>query len=104
MRGTIVSGRAYLRKQQLQLASKMRYLAAQFLALSEADLWRRNASHANEMARRLAAGVRDVPGVHICFPVQSDAVFAQVDRRYIEALQRTGSSTSGMRRRPPSAG
>ena len=88
MREPLSADAPYLRKQQLQLASKMRYLAAQFLALSEADLWRRNASHANEMARRLAAGVRDVPGVHICFPVQSDAVFAQVDRRYIEALQR----------------
>ena len=88
MREPLSADAPYLRKQQLQLASKMRYLAAQFLALTEADLWRRNAAHANEMARRLAVGVRDVPGVHICYPVQSDAVFAQLDRRYIEALQR----------------
>ena len=66
----------------------MRYLAAQFLALAEDDLWRRNAFHANEMARRLADGVRDVPGVDIRYPVQSDAVFAWVDPRYLTDLQR----------------
>ena len=53
--------------------------AAQFLALTEDELWRRGAQHANEMARRLAEGVRDVPGVDVRFPVQSDAVFARVD-------------------------
>jgi threonine aldolase len=66
----------------------MRYLAAQFLALLDDDLWRRNAVHANEMARRLADGVRDVPGVEVCLPVESNAVFARLDPRHIEALQR----------------
>ena len=88
MREGLAADARYLRKQQLQLASKMRYLAAQFLALTEDDLWRRNASHANEMARRLADGVRDVPGVDIRFPVQSDAVFAWVDPRYLTDLRR----------------
>ncbi len=78
----------YLRKQQTQLASKMRYLAAQFLALLEGDLWRQNASHANAMARRLADGVRGLPGVEISLPVEANAVFARLDRRHIEALQR----------------
>ena len=88
MREGLAADAPYLRKQQLQLASKMRYLAAQFLALTEGELWRRNASHANEMARRLADGVRDVPGVDIRFPVQSDAVFARVDPRHLEDLRR----------------
>ena len=88
MRERLTADVPYLRKQQLQLASKMRYLAAQFLALTEGDLWRRNAFHANEMARRLADGVRDVPGVDIRFPVQSDAVFARVDPRHLEDLRR----------------
>ncbi len=88
MREGLAADAPYLRKQQLQLASKMRYLAAQFLALTEGELWRRNASHANEMARRLADGVRDVPGVDIRFPVQSDAVFARVDPRQLEDLRR----------------
>jgi hypothetical protein len=44
----------FVRKQQMQLASKMRYLAAQFNALLDDDLWLRNARHANAMARRLS--------------------------------------------------
>ncbi len=88
MREELSADARYLRKQQLQLASKMRYLAAQFLALTEDNLWLRNASRANAMARRLADGLQDVPEVRICFPVQSDAVFAQVDPHLIEALQR----------------
>ena len=47
----------YRRKQAMQLASKMRYVAAQFVALLSDDLWRRNAAHANAMAARLAAAV-----------------------------------------------
>ena len=47
----------------MQLASKMRFLAAQFIALLGTDLWRRNAEHANRMARLLAERVRDVPGI-----------------------------------------
>ena len=70
------SGFAYLRKQTLQLASKGRYLAAQFVALLEGDLWQRSAAHANAMAARLAAAVRDVPGVRITQAVQANAVFA----------------------------
>jgi threonine aldolase len=66
----------YLRKQTLQLASKMRFLAAQLDALLDDELWRRAAGHANAMAARLAAAVRDVPGVTITQPVQANAVFA----------------------------
>ena len=47
----------FIRKQSMQLASKMRFLAAQFDALLGGDLWRRNASHANAMARRLAEAI-----------------------------------------------
>ena len=54
----------FIRKQQMQLASKMRYISAQFLALFEDDLWRRNASHANAMARRLRDAVADTPRRH----------------------------------------
>lgn len=78
----------YLRKQQLHLASKMRFLSAQFLALLDGDLWLRSARHANAMARRLADGVQDVPGIAIRQRVESNAVFAELDRRHIERLQR----------------
>ncbi|MBO0804925.1 MAG: aminotransferase class I/II-fold pyridoxal phosphate-dependent enzyme [Nocardiopsaceae bacterium] len=78
----------YLRKQQMQLSSKMRFLAAQFLALLDDDLWLRNATHANAMATRLATGLSDVPGVQIRYPVEADAVFARLDPRHIAELRR----------------
>jgi threonine aldolase len=66
----------YLRKQSMQLASKMRFVAAQFEALLTDDLWKRPAAHANLMAQRLADEVAGVPGVTITQPVQANAVFA----------------------------
>jgi threonine aldolase len=78
----------FLRKQQGQLASKMRYLAAQFEALLDGDLWRRNAATANAMARRLADGISGVPGVRLWQPVESNAVFASLHPGHIERLQR----------------
>lgn len=69
-------GMAYLRKQTLQLASKGRFLGAQFVALLEDDLWRRSAGHANAMAARLADGIRSVAGVTITQAVEANAVFA----------------------------
>jgi threonine aldolase len=88
MRPDLVADVKYLRKQQLQLASKMRFLSAQFLALMEDDLWRRSATHANEMAQRLYQGVQRLPGLEVAYPVQSDAVFARLRPEYVEALQR----------------
>jgi len=77
----------YVRKQGMQLASKMRFMAAQFLAYFEGDLWRRNAEHANRMARRLADGVRGVPGIAITRPVEANGVFARVPAEHVPALQ-----------------
>jgi len=76
----------FIRKQSMQLASKMRFVSAQFVALLTDDLWRRNAEHANAMAQRLAAGVTNVPGVTLMHPVQSNAVFASVPTEVIAAL------------------
>ena len=77
----------YLRKQQTQLMSKMRFVAAQFTALMQDNLWRANAAHANALARRLADGAAAVPGVELVYPVQANAVFARLDPRHIAALQ-----------------
>ena len=82
----------YLRKQQTQLTSKMRFVAAQFGALLRDDLWRANASHANAMARRLAEGAGAVDGVDVVYPVQANAVFARLHPRHIAALQQEGFS------------
>ncbi len=76
----------YLRKQSLQLASKMRFLAAQFEALLGDELWRRCAANANAMAARLADGVRDLSGLQLTRPVQTNAVFATLPRAATTAL------------------
>lgn len=74
----LCEGFKYVRKQGMQLASKMRFLSAQFSALFEGGLWRENASHANAMARRLAGLAQEVPGVEISRPVETNHVFARM--------------------------
>lgn len=85
--GGLADGLPYLRKQSLQLASKGRFLAAQFVALLEDGLWERLASHANAMAARLAAAVADTPGLEITQPVQANAVFAALPLAATRRLQ-----------------
>ncbi len=77
----------YIRKQGMQLASKMRFMAAQFIALLGGDLWQRNAGHANRMARLLAEQVRGIPGISLTQPVEANGVFARVPPAHIPALQ-----------------
>jgi threonine aldolase len=87
MRPGLAEDVPYLRKQQTQLTSKLRFVAAQFGALLRDDLWRANAAHANAMARRLAEGATAADGVEIVYPVQANAVFARLGARHIAALQ-----------------
>jgi threonine aldolase len=87
LREDIGEGTTYLRKQSLQLASKQRFLAAQFVALLEGDLWRTSASHANAMATRLAERVGTVPGVRVTQAVQANAVFAVLPAGVADALR-----------------
>jgi threonine aldolase len=77
----------FIRKQGMQLGSKMRFMAAQFIALLGTDLWKRNATNANRMAQRLAARVREVPGIRLTQPVEANGVFAVVPAEFIPALQ-----------------
>lgn len=84
---TLIQAVPYLRRQSLQLASKMRFVSAQLTALLTDDLWHRNASHANEMAQRLADGIADVPGVTLAHPVESNAVFATLPHAVTESLR-----------------
>jgi threonine aldolase len=77
----------FVRKTYMQLASKMRFISAQLLALLDNDLWLRNATHANAMATRLAAGVSSISGVSITQPVQANAVFAVLPAAVTERLQ-----------------
>ncbi len=78
----------YRRKQGMQLASKMRYIAAQFSAFLENDLWKENALHANLMAQKLYTAVKDIPGVEVTQAVESNAVFAKIPPHIIPALQK----------------
>ncbi len=82
-----VSHMKHLRKLSMQLASKMRFVSVQLEALLAKDLWLRNARHANAMARRLAAGVRELDGVEILYPVQANAVFARLPHEVSRRLQ-----------------
>lgn len=82
-----LTGAQFQRKQLLQLGSKMRFLAAQFAGLLQNDIWLANATQANAMAQRLSDGLREM-GVTIRYPVESNAVFAELDPRLIEPLQR----------------
>jgi threonine aldolase len=77
----------FVRKSAMQLASKMRFISAQLLALLSDDLWLRNAAHANAMAARLAAAVGMIPGVQVVRPAQANAVFAVLPRDVTERLQ-----------------
>jgi threonine aldolase len=83
----LADGFEYVRKQSLQLASKMRFLAAQFDALLTDDLWLRNATAANAMAARLAAAVADLAPVSITHPVETNAVFATLPPEASAALR-----------------
>ncbi len=78
----------YIRKQGMQLASKMRYIAAQFDALFTDDLWLKNARHANRMARMLAEEVAGIPGIRITQKVQINGVFAIVPPEIVPELHK----------------
>ncbi len=77
----------YRRKQGMQLASKMRYIAAQFDAFLENDLWKKNAEHANQMAQKLYRAVKDIPAINVTRPVEANAVFATIPPDLIPVLQ-----------------
>lgn len=76
----------YLRKQSTQLASKMRFIAAQFDALLTDGLWERSARHANAMASLLAERAASVPGIRIVRSVEANEIFAVMPPATIDAL------------------
>ncbi len=78
----------YLRKQGMQLASKMRYISAQLDALLSNNLWRKNAQHANRMAKLLEREISKIPKVEIVYKVEANGVFARIPRAAISKLQK----------------
>lgn len=77
----------YIRKQGSHLASKMRFISAQFSALMTNDLWRKNATNANRMARLLATELAQIPGIELTQKVEANGVFAIIPKRFIPLLQ-----------------
>jgi threonine aldolase len=85
---SLALGFPFIRKQGMQLASKMRFISAQLVALLEGDLWLRNATHSNSMAARLAEKAALIPGIKIIRPVQANGVFAVLPPAMIARLQK----------------
>lgn len=76
----------FLRKQSMQLASKMRFISAQLAALLTNDLWLINAQHSNRMAKLLEEEIRRIPQVRIVYHVESNGVFARIPRHAIPKI------------------
>ena len=76
----------YVRKSGMQLASKMRFISIQLVAMFEGDLWLKNAQHSNAMAQELYKGIKDIPSVEVTQP-QANALFPILPANSIEPLQ-----------------
>ena len=77
----------YIRKQGMQLASKMRFISAQFNAYFRNDLWKRNASHSNKMASLLAEKIRDISNIKITQKVESNGIFVIIPHDVAEKVR-----------------
>jgi threonine aldolase len=82
----IGQGFPYLRKQAMQLVSKMRFVSAQLERYLEDNLWLENARHANAMAKRLAERAGAIPGVQIKGTVDCNAIFAHIPPKATDIL------------------
>ncbi|MCK5169397.1 MAG: low specificity L-threonine aldolase [Bacteroidales bacterium] len=77
----------YIRKQGMQLASKMRFISAQFERYLSDNLWYENAKHSNRMAKLLASKIKDIPQIKITQKVEANGVFAIVPKEIIPELK-----------------
>ena len=78
----------YRRKQGMQLHSKMRFISAQFEGMLSNELWKRNATHSNTMAKKLEAGLRTIPQITITQSVDGNGVFAIFPKEITAELQK----------------
>ena len=77
----------YIRKQSAQLASKMRYMTAQYVPYLENNRWWKNAVHANACARRLADVLAEFPQIHLTQKVESNQLFFTIPSEPLKKLQ-----------------
>jgi threonine aldolase len=80
----------YRCKQGGQLASKMRFLSAPWTGILKDGGWLKHAHHANAMARRLEAGLRQLPEIKIAYAVDSNAVFARIPESLVQGMHARG--------------
>ncbi|UCB58054.1 MAG: aminotransferase class V-fold PLP-dependent enzyme [Thermoplasmatales archaeon] len=78
----------YIRKQGMQLASKMRFISCQFYEFLSNDLWLINAKHANKMAQLLYKKVKDISDIKITQKVDCNSIFAIISKKYVPILQK----------------
>jgi threonine aldolase len=81
---------AYRCKQAGQLASKMRFLSAPWLAMLSDDCWLRHAAHANAMARRLSDKIAAAAGARLLMPTEANGVFLNLPEPAIARLKSRG--------------
>lgn len=81
----------FIRKRAAQLFSKSRFIAAQFDAYFDNGLWLENAAHANAMAARLAASMRDSASLRLAWEPEANEVFAVMAKRKMTELQDAGA-------------
>lgn len=81
-------GFKYIRKQGMQLASKMRFIAAQYIAYLSGGLWKECASRSNRMARELQRRLKDISGIKITQKVEANGVFVIMPDRVAALLSR----------------
>ncbi|HCJ54813.1 MULTISPECIES: threonine aldolase family protein [Glutamicibacter] len=87
LRSELAADLKYLRKMNMQLSSKMRFISAQLIELYGTELWRELASHSNAMAAKLSQAVGDIEGVELVYPTQANGVFAQLPTEISDQLR-----------------
>jgi threonine aldolase len=80
----------FLHKRAGQLLSKTRFFAAQIIAYLKDDLWLNMAKNANSMAKRLAAGIAEIPNLKITVPVEANEIFVQMPSEIASKLWEQG--------------
>lgn len=88
MKPEIAHDMLFFRKQGMQLPSKMRFVSSQFHALLINDLWKELAKNANDMAALLYSEIKDLSGLQVVYPVQSNALFVKLDKAKVKKLQK----------------
>lgn len=76
----------YSRKQGMQLMSKMRFIAGQYLALLEDDLWQVNAGNANRRMTQLYRGIKDIPSIEVAEIPDGNMLFVKLPLTWIKSL------------------